>query len=312
MPRTSHTTGTKVRGQTALAVGVCLTLWMILSPATMAAEPTYWIKLARPEKVGTRYIVSKKGSSEQSTRVSSQGKLLRETRRKMTVELDATVEILKVNQDGRSLKKKLTVIRCELTEMGQSKPLLAKGKVIVAETANGRTRLSLDGGVMPEATRKALDIIITTYSGGPADDEIFGSDKPRRVGERWQLNAEAAVRDAATRDVTIQKADIEGTVTLTGVEKHASRRCLRLSARMKIRDFGLKKLQLPPGVLIEQADARATYGGLLPLDPKAPRLQSSHTMKFDMVMKGTRGNTKGLTVTMHVEMSAEETVRMSP
>jgi hypothetical protein len=282
----------------------------VVAPAVSHADQRYEIRLTRPQKAGDRYDVAKQGTAKRIMVVSGPAGELRRVEHALAIELEATVTILKVDDQGRPLKKSLAVRRCRVTENGKVTEPVGSGKVIIAQSRGGRTEISLESGDLSKPARAALDVVVATYSGGPADDEIFGTAQPRAVGESWPISAAAAAKDAAARDIAIREDDIQGRMRLVRIEKQGPRTALRLAATMDIRGFTLKKMKLPDGVAIDTARATAVYDALVPIDPALPQLQSAHSMTLDMAMKSTRGNAEGHTVTIHLEMSAKQSVTL--
>src|SRR6185295_1090587 len=81
--------------------------------------------------------------------------------------------------------------------------------------------------------------------GHTRDSAMFGGTKPRKVGESWPVDADAAADVYRENDLVIKPKDITGTVKLLDVQRYNGRECLHVAVDMEIADARAPQI---PGV----------------------------------------------------------------
>ena len=170
-----------------------LILW-IMTAAIGRSEETYAIKLSHPAKVGERYHVRIHGSNTEQMLVSL-GRKTNARSNTVIVELEGEIKVLETDQRGHRTKYACTVGTC-VTDTGRGKmKLFEKGDVIVTSAVNGKKDFSLNETNVSREAAAALGIVLSVYTGGHDDDDIFGTKEPKRIGDAWAINSKAAIQN---------------------------------------------------------------------------------------------------------------------
>jgi hypothetical protein len=238
-------------------------------PAGATPEGTYEIRLTRPQKVGDRHLMAVKGRQHKKERVTMGAQVVTDTDTTTDVELEALAEVLAVDAKSRGIRMAYTIERCQKIANGQTSQLLARGRVVVVEYRDGRSRITVDGERPPKELEEALGVVLSAREPNSAtDDEIFGTKERKRVGDEWSINTEAAARDLGSRGVKLEPANLSGATKLVDVKTHEGLKALELTGTIRI---GNVALPLPPGARVEKAYVEALFWGLFPADPSSTR-----------------------------------------
>ncbi len=267
-----------------------------------APAQEYEIKLDRLEKVGNKYKVSLKGATTFHI-VLIKGKkplppgLLKLTQAKpvtvISIELDAAVEVLRVDAAGRVLKKALTVERFEVYDFDDEFELdLTAGKVIIAETVEGATQFRLNRTRIKEHESQILGMVVTTYTGRGFQDANFGNNRRRKVSDTWPVRiddvlAKGLFRNVQPDDLVVDKAKLEGNVKLVSVEQSAGIHFLRIDAQMRGIDCLVGDLS-DDNVAIEKTGVEFSFSGWYPTDQTMRCLSSVQSRRCSVLMRSPK------------------------
>jgi len=272
-----------------------------------AAAEGYLIQLARPLQKGAKYRISAKGSRTDASVMSRDEQVIREAENTIRVELEGQIEILEVDEAGRPLKEALGVELFVYGLGGQLTNSVATGQVIIAETVGTRTEFRLAGERLSGLASAALEIVLSTYRGDvPDEDYMFGTFGRRVVGDTWPVNGEAVASLMASSGTRVDTENLDGSVTLAGIENVSGVECLRIDARVEIDDFSMT--DLPSGVELEEGKAEVTVSGLFPTDPALAKLQDKTSVRMEMVLTSTDGPFAGATMRTRSIQSGEKTL----
>ncbi len=89
-----------------------------------------------------------------------------------------------------------------------------------------------------------LSDLIDMSDASVSDSEVFGSTMPKKVGDSWPINADAAARQLTQEGLPVKPEDISGTMRFDNVVIRDGRDYLQLSTDLmlgKIMDEALKK-----------------------------------------------------------------------
>jgi len=246
-------------------ISTFLGLLCVALAAGTAVASRHEIRFDRPAKPGERLRLSAKGSSTIRNSMVLGGQTLREESEGVRIDLEAVVEVLEVNERGGVEKKTLKIARLVYGASGEPDRTIPPGSVITAEATETGTEFELEGGELSELAVEALGIVVETDSKNlPRDDETFGSVDPRVVGESWSVDREVSARALGAVGVPIEPDQIDGTITLVGVEQSEGLECLRIRGDVKFAEFPLGASE--PGGQLEASRAQATFSRLLPTD----------------------------------------------
>ncbi|MEX0716968.1 MAG: hypothetical protein WD066_10285 [Planctomycetaceae bacterium] len=254
------------------------------------------IELVRPERAGNVFEVSLRAERKIGYRGGpraddsiEKAKNARVQTRSQLIELDAHVEVLKVDSEGRVLKQALTVTRWKFDDDDDGDlefDLLRK--MLIAETIDGETQFSIDGEPVNEYHCELLRMIVTTYRGGGSVDAEFGSRQRRKVGETWPVHlddeAKAAFGRSLPTEASWQKALPAGTAKLTKVATVANVPCLFLDVEFECSNSpALRELFSDSGdenVPVEHTELTYSFSGQYPVDSARHCARQRETCRF--------------------------------
>ena len=293
----------------AINPGVWIALGLVLAGRAPAADELYPIRFSRPAQVGAKYRLAAVGTLKQKTTLVRESVVLRKTTVDLGIVLEAEVENLRVDGQGHVVQKALTIQTATLLGAGKPQTLLKAGRVVIAETVDGETKFRLAEGNLSERIAKALSIVVVTKTPGADPDEIFGTRRPRRVGESWPINVQAAARSLLSQGLSADGGKIAGTVTLDGVENSSDIPCLKLTGQTRLVGLTVSKLA-SPGLKLSESQASARFTALYPVDRRLGKQSEEKTFTISVVADGTEGSLLG--VTMHHDMTKTIKERITP
>src|SRR5688572_8530382 len=146
--------------------------------------------------------------------------------------MESEATVLAVDAQGRPTKESHTIVK--LLEGAGKKPMLPAGTKVIASRPGRETVFEIAGKPATDAVAKALDLAVEITSGGPTDDEIFGTTERKKVGDRWPLNEALALKDANEKLVAsgLNVTSVKGTTTLQKVTKEGGVEVLHLLGNM--------------------------------------------------------------------------------
>ncbi|MEX0701063.1 MAG: hypothetical protein WD069_03120 [Planctomycetales bacterium] len=272
--------------------------WIHATQLTASADQ-YEIRLDRPERVGNKYAVSLRAETRGVIRPVAGERPLPESLKSLEktpwqtgleLELDASVEVLKVDGAGRVLKQALTVERWLLDDQDNGEGFDPQSKVIVAETIDGETRFTLDGRPVGEYYSEILRIVVATHTGGRTLDATYGTTKRRKIGESWTMKADADFierlvgKDRLPSGISLSDVGPSATVKLTKMERNGA-------AGFQV-DSSFHRTGIfaggPPveeGASIERSELKHSFSGRYPLDPAARCLRQVESRRWEIVTK---------------------------
>ena len=276
------------------AASLCTVAAAETKPATAPAEPgkEYSIKLTRPAKVGTRYHYAADGVMTQQTTVTTAGERREPEADWGAIHLEGTVEVLEVDEDGEESKIACTVEKCREIGEEKDKELLPAGTVVIAQAGEKETSYSLKGkaaDALPPETSELLDLVLSLpHRGDPTnDDELFGNDKPQKVGGTWPIQAGSMARSAASSGIEVKEKDVSGAMTLESVELHDGVECLKVTGQVEMKNITPPAPEDLEGVLKDRdGKVEARFSGMFPVYATKGSLAESMSMTVTSVMKG--------------------------
>jgi hypothetical protein len=270
--------------------------------SSIAAAQDYQIKLNRPEKVGNEFRMSAVSSQSTLTTVKAEGGAPQQMNEAGTVALDAGVKVIEIDKNGSPSKIILTVETCTLKKgEAAAAEVLAKGTVVTAFSKDGVPVFEIGGKPVTPDVAKALAIVVHLGDGGVTDDEIFGANQRKKVGDQWPINSEVAAKDLVKKDMPITKENLTGTVKLESAAKVDATDCLDIRAQMSGKNIAVP---MPPGLKVEEGSLEASFAQKIPVDPGARPLEQSLDITMKVAAKGKPDATGP-------EMTIATTVKMS-
>lgn len=213
----------------------CCTLGLLAVLASGAAPDEYSIKLAHPAKVGERTRIHGTRQIDNSMAMTIAGKEKRDEKHAL-YHIDAVQQVMAVGAKGNVTQAELVVRElAREAEDGTTTALLEPGKVISIHRQDGENVWELGGKPLDPELREVLtDVDGVSGDDDPSNDEVFGTARPRHVGDTWQADGDLVVRQLGRRGITVLAKDVKGGLTLREVNsfKGVPRLTLRLDVRV--------------------------------------------------------------------------------
>ncbi|HTL18289.1 MAG TPA: hypothetical protein VL793_13720 [Patescibacteria group bacterium] len=254
------------------------TIFLLLAGLGRSQE-TYPIKLDFPEKAGNKYHLRAHGSGRQQM-VMSVGTKTNGRTNLISIDLEGTIEVLQVDERGLEKKLSCAIEKC-VADLGSGKTeLFKKGDVIVATAVNRKKSYTLNNAEVGREASSALEIVLSIHTSDLDDDDVFGTSTPRKVGETWPINSDAAVKDLNSSGAPFQIKQLKGQSRLRGIKTFGGRQCLDIGGTVTSTE-----LDLPPrpGLKLTEGLIEVAYDGLFPVGGQ--RLKETESIKARVTME---------------------------
>lgn len=273
------------------------------SSAALLAQQDYEVRLNRPVRPGNQFKIVARGRKSHEVRISPAHEPPKETKDDFTVEYIATRKILAVDEIGRATKISDVIERFSLVRDGRRTALAQPGAKLVAFVEGIKKNFEIDGQRVDEQTENALKVVIDITTGAASDDEVFGTNTRRKVGDSWAMNAPLAAQDMAKR-ANVEVQDISGEVSLASVTHESAGDALKFLCHFK----GNARPS-SPDMISSHGAFEATWSTVAPVDLSLPRTEDSVTMNFQFQAQvpGRDGGATSLAVTVRESLSAKTT-----
>jgi len=265
----------------------------------------YRIRLSQADKVGHKYTISSTARGKVSNKIDAPGLNIPPQEQAFTFGLDGTVEVKAVDEkSGQPTKLACTVAKC----VRDNQPLADAGTMMTAENIGGKTEVSAPGKQFDPQTAEALGRILQTHKPGEPseDDAIFGTDKPRKVGDSWPVNSDAAAQSFSKQGLPVTKDQIKGTVKLVDVKTVEGKQYLHVEA-----EFNIDNLH---GQVNQQTIDSGTFtghmSGMVPAEEGNDPLNQASSIAMTLHVKGTAPN--GQEIKVETSMKEDLKVDYSP
>jgi hypothetical protein len=163
------------------------------------------------------------------------------------------------------------------------KELLPPGTQVVVRLQANRKVFLIDGQPAPSNAQKMLGHLLSLPQVEATDDDVFGTNERKKVGDNWNVRGTEAVRDLAARGLTVKAENIRGSMKLEKAAVVDGISSLSISGRM---DVDRIAPPLPPGFFVEKANASAVLSGEFPVDTSLGRLSETASMTIAFVGRG--------------------------
>lgn len=271
----------------ATLVASALTVSSLGAQTAPTSRERHVVRFERPRTVGARYRIE--ASGEKTLRMEQRGAAAPVRDERTVVRMVAVERILTVNAIGEAINSEFTVESLEVDRAGTTVNALARGTVFLLEratTPDTQARITVGGAPVAADIADALAVVVSRKVSGVSDDEVFGSANPRRVGERWPINADVAQRELAANGLTDVRLRGEvRTVELTTVD---SLPCLVITASMSGRLGAIPNM--PSIATFVSGTVETTHRGAFPTDGTSRPPTTEMTMALDATFTVRAGN----------------------
>ncbi len=290
--------------------------WALVSAAPAAAQRAdtrgarYEIRFHRPSAVGARARIEVEGS-KQMTMERRAGRATETVRDDTTqVRFVAVERVVAVNASAKPTTLEYTIEAFEVTHAGTRSTPLPAGTVLTVERATQpgtEPHLRVNGREVSEEVASALAIVITRRTSETNDDDVFGSSTPRRVGERWNVNAALAQQELARGGAPEMR--LRGDVRATGLTTIDSVECLELRVSMRGQLSGIPNM--PPQATFRSGTMELSVEGALPTDGTSRARRGGISMTLDVTFS-VPGATPRDTQRFHMVVRESRQERATP
>ncbi len=266
---------------------ICILLpALFLSPLSPRAAEEFTIRLNHPQKPGARMETDTTADTEDVITLSVSGRVFRENKNKESWRLRVLETIDAVTDNAEASRKTLQVIEFTQSNDGVTKPVLKSGAIIKAASDKGEETFTVDGSPAAPQVRKMLERLVSlSEDGRPTDDDLYGTSKRRKIGDRWPIDAKAVARAMKTAKLSVAPDDVDGQATLKAVREKNGRRFLEIETTVATRDM---EVEFIPTFKVVKAESSTTFSGLFPADARSGRIQDAMDTTFIVIGKGRR------------------------
>lgn len=282
----------------------------ILLPLSLISKE-YTIILHRPAKVGDQHRVEISGT-ESNTVTRKVGNMEDTEERKWSAKLKGTVTVLKVNKVGSVMQMKLKVDSFAITEDKFTEEALDKGTVIKGERKDDKDRFELwdeesklgvplQDGTMVDVLK--LFFSLDNAEENDTDDDAFGTEDKKQVGDSWNINAEALAESAKNDKVEIDPKKVSGKMTLAGMVKAGGHKCLEIKGQFTVKDLKAPA-DFPRNLRVTKSEMSGRVHSTIPVDTSLPEVENNSVMTMIMEVRSRGGR-----ITMNISRRAETHVK---
>ena len=276
------------------------------------AAKEFSIVFRKPNKVGDKVQITGSGESSEDVTMTSEGKVMNETKKELRSSIDGTVEVLKVDEKKRPVKLKLKIEKLSSAD----KPGIPEievfpiGSEVIIEAKGRRTVFMFNGEVLPPETARILAMFISLPTGKVTDDDIFGTKEKKKVGDTWKLNKKEAAAGMSKDGMKFDENNIEGSTKLEKVVKVGDSEFLQLNTQLKVSNM---KFPFPPGLETRKSGMTVKREFLQEIGD-APKSFDARWEKTSMTMEmsaegSVNPQASPITIDVKVSQDVEKTIK---
>jgi hypothetical protein len=269
--------------------------------AAAASAQDYQILLDRPAKAGET-LTRATAITGKLTVIAKDGQTVLDNRTSTyTVDYAADVTVVEVDRSGNVTKDTHKIIRCRRIENEVTTEYFQPGTVITASLENGQVVFTKDGKPVTQEQAGILGTLIVLGPGKHSEDEVFGTNLPRKMGDAWAINGELAAADLSGQ--MPRTPSYSGTAQLAGIIKVNNVDCAEVRIQMTNPSFAPVA---PRGVTVTGGSSSLSAVIDAPTDLSLPvlRRQLSYVADFQTYAPpppNTKQSSSGVTVDTRYE-----------
>ncbi len=267
----------------------CCVVSVVLLAATAAAtaESPHTIRLTRPVEVGHSFHVRATGSMDFVTTMATEGRTQKPDTVKLTATFDAVGRVIKVDDVGRPIGIAYAVNECTMKRHGYTSTIIPKGDTLIARQGRTETKFFVKKKHFTMLEQYALETVAGMDVYQVTRDEMFGSDRPRNVGEQWPINSEAvAMEFQRYTPQKVEPGNIVGSTALLELIDFEGQRCQVVRTQFDSTGALPGFEQMPRGTRLKSAEIKVTTYDLLPVDMQRPRSADKIRVEMNIVFSG--------------------------
>ena len=264
----------------------------VSAPALVSAE-AYQLDFDPPRTVGDRFHFEGEASSLDEVHTRIDGNTVTEQATEAEAFVSARCEVLAINEDGGIQQLAFEMIEYEFELNGEAFELDMSQRLIVTVIGD-ETSYTYEGGQavgagFEEALELLLDEPLDTDRDGLDVNRLMCADKPREVGETWEIDhaymAESFAKDG---EMLIDADLVTSQVALVEVSPNdAGVLMATVESEFLVESVALPAGQLPEFLKVEDSGMRVQMNGMLALDPGSLFGTQGAGMEMGFIAKGT-------------------------
>lgn len=268
-----------------------LILVAIFLTGNLLAQDEYKIKFDRNEKVGTKYGLEAKAVDSKTMKMSREGKVLKSHEENMEYNFFANITIQEHDTEKKIFTSKIAIhsFSTKNLKSGEVSEIFKKGTVIIRKRVDKTTEFTIEDKALEPAQLKAIKKIFSSGKTSVKDDDIFGTEKLKKIGDSWPINKKTAIEDLKNEGIEIGENDLSGFAKLEKKETILDTETLLISGKLSSEKMPMPpNMKLPQNAVLEASRLEVTFMGHFPTDLVTPRLTSSYKMSgfLDIVIPG--------------------------
>lgn len=268
-------------GRWAQGAGLVLGLGLWVGLSALAQD--YEIRVHRPVKVGQTYHESSVGSQKQKMAVTVNGQVVQQSTDEFTIEFESDVTVVEVGKNGEASKESHSVSKCETVREGNREVLLAPGSILTVSAQESGMKFEAQGGPVAPNVAQALEVVISIQKDAETDDQLYGTQERKKVGDSWPVNAEAVASNLRRTKAEAKKDNVGGSATLAGLVKVGAIQCLEVRGAITLKNVGVP---MGPPFKTKTQSAEMTFDIKVPVDLALGRPEESSKMHMDLEATG--------------------------
>jgi hypothetical protein len=262
----------------------------------------YPIRLDRSERAGERYHLLATSTEKTTANVTVSDQVLKKDEDVVAVELSADVTILEAGSNNWATRKRFTVLSSKLTRAGSTGPILPNGTEVIASIKNGQTAYEVKQKPVDEEVAKALRSVISLHLASVADDDMFGTPTPKKIGESWPVSVDAMKKLLKEMNAQGGRQEITGSGRLENVvDNHVFVR-----SSINVRDV---LLLIAPELTTESGEIETELSGRFPLLQRDRTQESSGRIYLSRVGSGFNADGKKVKLLIVYERTSRYEIR---
>jgi len=233
------------------------------------AGDEYAIHLKRPMHVGLRFREITTAKYEQLQEVRQPDGRIERASESWQIDLECDQDVLETTPKGSPKKYRLEFNGLTRTRDGRKETLLKKGTVVVADKPGEDSIFKLEstGQELGEELSAILDDLfgLSNNDDTTTSEDVFGSDKPRKVGERWSANLDKA-RAWFGPEREMRISTLSGESTFIRLVKVGDEPCMEIGHTLSVRSSS-PMFNFMQGGISPERHFFWSMRSMLPLDP---------------------------------------------
>jgi hypothetical protein len=266
-----------------------------------ALAQEYEIRLHRPEPVGSKTRVTGSGRDVQQMSVWSAKRKAREDASDVTIDFEYVRKVVVVSPKGVPTHVLLQFERLKTTKGKTTRDVLPRNAEVLAFNSGNKPSFHMNGVAVKPEVAHMLTLIAPVSTGDFTNDELFGTQDRKRVGDSWDVNGRAWSQMMTYHNGKVR--DIKGRVTLKEVLKHAADSRLSLALEMA------GTMETGPGAFPPLA--AMTYKATMEV-PIEPNAKGAGTLEATVTGRGFQKVADGTEFEGHIDMKCSVSFEMSP